>query len=55
MKTMFYCVNVEFYNNEGVWVARRPSGEILCKAITREECLTMEKQIAKKQIERKEM
>ena len=43
--------HVEFDNDEGIWVARRPCGEILCKATTREECLAMEKQIAKKEIQ----
>ena len=42
--------NVEFDNNEGVWAARRPSGEMLCKATTREQCLAMEKQIARKEM-----
>ena len=42
--------NVEYDNNEGLWTARRPCGEILCKAVTREDCLAMEKQIANKEI-----
>ena len=42
--------HVEFDNAEGVWTARRPSGEVLCKAATREECLVIEKQIAEKEI-----
>jgi hypothetical protein len=42
--------HVEYDNNESIWTARRPFGEILCKASTREECLAMEKQIANKEI-----
>ena len=42
--------HVEYDNNEGVWAARRPYGEILCKAVSREECLAIEKQIANKEI-----
>jgi hypothetical protein len=42
--------HVEYDNDECMWTARRPSGEILCKAATREECLAIEKQIANKEI-----
>ena len=42
--------HVEYCNRAGVWVARRPSGEILCKAATREDCLAQEKTIAEKEI-----
>jgi hypothetical protein len=42
--------NVEFDNTTGVWIARRLDGEWLCEATTREECLAMEKTIARKEI-----
>jgi hypothetical protein len=42
--------HVEYDNSEGVWAARRPCGTILCKAVTREDCLALEKQIANEEI-----
>lgn len=42
--------HVEFDNAAGVWMARRPSGEIICKAVTRDDCLAIEKHIAEEEV-----